>query len=101
VQSSLPEIVMLNQTSFVTLTELPDSMTTPSACHIHYGDSAGTEDMILTSGLSSAQFEEILKGKVAHGLTLARDVPRNNGDRGLPKDTVQAHKYVKHVDDAY
>ena len=46
-------------------------------------------------------YYQMFKSKVAHGLTLSRDQPRDNRDRKLPIDTVEAHKYVRHADDAF
>jgi hypothetical protein len=92
---------MLNQNTHFSITELNDDFETPSACHIIYGDHGDSEEMISTEGLSSAQFEKILSEKVAYGLNLPRDIPQNNSHRNLPIATVEAHKYVKHIDDAF
>ena len=35
------------------------------------------------------------------GLTLTRDVPKDNRDRNLPIDIVEAHKYQAHMDDNF
>jgi len=43
----------------------------------------------------------MLKTKVAYGLTLERKTIKNNDDRELPIDEVEAHKYVKHFDDGF
>ena len=92
---------MLNQQTFFSVTELNDSFDTPSAVHVVYGDHAGNEDVIDTTGLSSGQFAAALQAKVAHGLALERDQPCDNSDRHLPVSVVQAHKYVKHIDDEF
>ena len=92
---------MLNQNTFFSVTELNDNFDTESAVHVIYGDHKDSKDMIPTHGLSSVQLEAILKDKVEHGLTLTRDIPKDNRDRNLPVDTVEAHKYVKHIDDEF
>jgi hypothetical protein len=71
---------------------------TPS-CHVNVG--ANTEEDIETAGLSSEAFEQMLKEKVAKGLTLERAHVGNNEDRELPVSTVEARKYVKYMDDGF
>lgn len=92
---------MLNQNTFFSVTELNESFETDSAVHIVYGDHKDSYDMIHTAGLSSKQFEQAFKGKVEYGLSLERDVPKDNRDRHIPVDTVKAHEYVKHYDDEF
>ena len=92
---------MLNQQTFFSIHELNDDFDTPSAVHVIYGDHGDSEDVIDTAGLSSGQLSAALQAKVAHGLSLSRDVPRDNNDRSLPVATVEAHRYVKHLDDEF
>ena len=54
-----------------------------------------------TAGLTAADFEAVLKSKVAHGLKLDRGKIASNKDRSLPVDVVEAHKYVKYMDDGF
>jgi hypothetical protein len=42
-----------------------------------------------------------LKEKVANGLKLRYSTLDNNIDRRLPVDVVEAHKYVKYLDDGF
>ena len=101
VRNKLPELRMLNQNTYFVLTEINHHFDTPSSCHILYGDGANTEEDIETAGLSSEAFEQMLKEKVAKGLTLERAHVGNNEDRELPVSTVEARKYVKYMDDGF
>ena len=101
VKAEMPTLRMLNQNTFFSVTELNDSFETPSACHIIYGDKGLNTEEINTAGLSSKEFEELLKSKVEYGLTLERGEIKNNADRSLPTPIVEAGKYVKHLDDAF
>ena len=74
-----------------------------------------TEEDIDTTNLSLEQFEkvsiaksryvflilffQILKEKVAFGLTLKRETFENNHDRRLPRDIVEARSTVRYMDD--
>jgi hypothetical protein len=101
VTNKLPTIRMLNQNTMFSVTEINDSFATNSACHIIYGDKGLHAEEIATEGLTSAEFETLLKSKVEKGLTLERGEIKNNGDRSLPTPVVEAHKYVKYIDDAF
>ena len=98
VKAEMPTLRMLNQNTFFSVTELNDSFETPSACHIIYGDKDLNTEEISTAGLSSKEFEEILKSKVEYGLTLERGEQDN---RSLPVSVVEAGKTVKYLDDAF
>ena len=74
---------------------------TVSRCHFVFGDRDNTQHYVDTAGLSSADFEAILKEKISYGLTLRRDQPVNDDERDIPIDIVEAHKYVKYTDDAF
>jgi hypothetical protein len=101
VNTRLPELRMLNQNTFFTITEIDDAMKTDSACHVVFGDAGDREDSIETAGLSAAAFEQILKSKVEEGLKLERQVHVDNKSRALPVSVVEAHKYVKYMDDGF
>lgn len=60
-----------------------------------------TTEMVSTANVSSADFEAVLKSKVAQGLKLDRGTISNNKDRSLPVDVVEAHKHVKYLDDGF
>ena len=60
-----------------------------------------TEDAIPSNGLTAKDFEKMLKSKIEFGLTLSRAVPKNNDERDIPVDIVEARKYVKHMDDHF
>ena len=92
---------MLNRNTFFALTEINHHFKTESRCHIIYGDNKNTEEAVDTAGLSYEEFEEILKGKVAYGLTLVKEVVTNDDDRAIPFDIVEAHKYVEYDDDGF
>ena len=62
---------------------------------------SNTEEDIETAGLSSDDFENLLKDKVAKGLKLERAQYSDNEDRELPVSTVEARKYVKYMDDGF
>ena len=101
VYAKLPELRMLNQSTFFTLTEIDDSMQTDSACHFVFGDVTDREDTVLSANLSAKDFEHIVKSKIDIGMTLERQVYANNSDRALPIAVVEAMKYVKHMDDGF
>ena len=101
VQNNLPTLRMLNQNTMFSVTEINDAFETVSACHIVYGDKGLNTEEIETAGLSSKQFEDILKSKVEKGLTLDRGVVSNNDDVSLPTPVVEAQKYVKYLDDSF
>mmetsp|Transcript_10084 Transcript_10084/g.16570 ORF Transcript_10084/g.16570 Transcript_10084/m.16570 type:complete len:131 (-) Transcript_10084:119-511(-) len=100
-ETKLPELKLLNQNTFFTISEISDDFKTPSACHFVYGDVANTEDAVESAGLSPEEFEKIFKSKVAYGLTLGRHPIESNDDRELPVDIVESHKYVQHADDSF
>ena len=97
VNNKMPELRMLNPTTFFSLHEVSADMETDSAVHVVYGDVECTEDEIKTASLSAEALENILKEKVQLGLTLER----GNYNEALPVDIVEARKYVKHMDDAF
>jgi hypothetical protein len=101
VYTKLPELRMLNQNTFFTLTEIDDSMKTPSACHVVFGDASDREDTIESARLSALDFEKILKSKIEIGLQLEKEVHENNSTRALPLSIVESHKYVKYMDDGF
>lgn len=101
VQENLPTLRMLNQNTMFSVTEINDAFETPSACHIVYGDRGLNTEEIETAGLSSKEFEDILKSKVEKGLMLERGVVKNNSDVSVPTPVVEAHKYVKYLDDSF
>ena len=97
-KAEIPTLRMLNQNTFFSVTELNDSFETPSAVHIIYGDKGLNTEEIKTAGLSSKEFEDILKSKVEYGMTLERG---GEDDRSLPIPVVEAGKTVKYLDDAF
>lgn len=62
---------------------------------------ANTVEELSTAGLSSTEFEEMLKAKVALGLKLDRGLIADNRDRLLPVDVVEARSTVKYLDDGF
>ena len=60
-----------------------------------------TMEEVSTAGLSSSDFEAVLKSKVAHGLKLERRTFASNQDRSLPVDVVEARKTVRYLDDGF
>jgi hypothetical protein len=99
--TKLPELRMLNQNTFFTITEIDDAMTSESACYVLFGDSGDREDEIPSIGLSTAEFEKILKSKVEIGLTLDKQVHVDNQEREIPISIVEAHSYVRYMDDGF
>eukprot|EP00597_Dinobryon_sp_UTEXLB2267_P012128 CAMPEP_0170114646 /NCGR_PEP_ID=MMETSP0020_2-20130122/10864_1 /TAXON_ID=98059 /ORGANISM="Dinobryon sp., Strain UTEXLB2267" /LENGTH=96 /DNA_ID=CAMNT_0010341745 /DNA_START=114 /DNA_END=400 /DNA_ORIENTATION=- len=95
----MPELRALNQNTFFAVSEIHDDFKTVSRCHFVFGDRDDTQHYVDTAGLSSADFETVLKEKISFGLTLRRDQPANDDEREIPIDIVEAHKYVKHMDD--
>ena len=71
----------------------------PPATHVHTVNN--TMEEVSTAGLSSSDFEAVLKSKVAHGLKLERQTFSSNQDRSLPVDVVEAHKTVRYLDDGF
>eukprot|EP00596_Hydrurales_sp_CCMP1899_P011057 CAMPEP_0119035252 /NCGR_PEP_ID=MMETSP1177-20130426/2187_1 /TAXON_ID=2985 /ORGANISM="Ochromonas sp, Strain CCMP1899" /LENGTH=134 /DNA_ID=CAMNT_0006993249 /DNA_START=144 /DNA_END=548 /DNA_ORIENTATION=- len=65
----------MNQLTFWQTQEILDEQKTPSAVYFRYGDPDGIEDEVLSEGLSSEQFEEILKEKIKFGMTLQKTIP--------------------------
>ena len=48
------------------------------------------------------ELQKILKEKVEHGLTLIRKYKTlNNEDREIPKEVIEARKYVAYMDDGF
>jgi len=101
VYDKLPELRMLNQNTFFSITELNEEFTSKSACHVVYGDHENTVEEIETSGHTAGSFEAALRSKVAHGLTLKRRVFLNNSDREIPVETVEARNTVRYMDDGF
>lgn len=101
VYTKLPELRMLNQNTFFTLTEIDDVMKTPSACHLVFGDASDREDSIESSGLSAADFEHIFKEKIVIGLSLEKQVHIDNTTRALPVSVVESQSYVEYMDDGF
>ena len=101
VMNKLPELRMLNQNTFFSVTEINSNFKTNSACHVVFGDVDNTMEEVSTAGLTSADFEAVLKSKVAFGLKLDRGTVASNKDRSLPVDVVEAHKTVKYLDDGF
>lgn len=97
----LPELRALNQKTFFAITEINDEMTSPSACYFVFGDASDREDVVESANLSAKDFEAIFKAKVELGLTLDKQVHENNETRDIPLDIVEAHKYVKYLDDGF
>jgi len=97
VNKKVPELRMLNPTTFFSLNEIENDMKSSSACYIVYGDVKNTEKEIKTDGLTADAFEALLKESVATGLGLER----GNAAEQLPVDIVEARSYVKHMDDAF
>ena len=101
VETKLPEIRMLNQNTFFSVTEIANQFETDSALHINYDDEDLRVETILTAGMSSEDIEKALKRRVELGLQMKRNGPTSNWERDLPVDVVEASKYVKHYDDGY
>lgn len=99
VESKLPEIRMMNQNTFFSVTEISDQFETDSAMHINYKDEDLKVETILTAGMSSEDIEKALKRRIELGLQMKRTDPTSNWERDLPVDVVEASKYVKHYDD--
>jgi hypothetical protein len=97
IHNRVPELRMLNQNTFFSITEISDQFKTPSACHLIYVDKDSTEEIIPTENLTPAQFESILKQKVANALTLKSTETLG----GLPCNIVEAGKTIKYVDDGF
>ena len=96
VNKKVPELRMLNPTTFFSLQEIPEDMQTESACYVVYGDVNDTEQEIKTAGMTAGAFEDLLKRSVETGLSMERASTVN-----LPIDIVEARKYQKHIDDAF
>ena len=99
VESKLPEIRMMNQNTFFTVTEISDEAETDSAMHINYDDQDLRVEAILTAGMSCDDIEQALKQRIQLGMQMKRSKPLSNWERDLPVDVVEASKYVKHYDD--
>ena len=97
----LPEIKMLNPNTFFTVSEINDNYKTPSALHIIYGDKDDTESDILVKGLTPDDMEHQIKAAVEFGLSLKRPTPKDNTDRSIPVDTVEARNTIKKFDDEF
>mmetsp|Transcript_20329 Transcript_20329/g.20447 ORF Transcript_20329/g.20447 Transcript_20329/m.20447 type:complete len:131 (-) Transcript_20329:56-448(-) len=101
IRSELPEIHMLSPRAFISVNEITEDFKTESAIHFVYGDDAITMDEVPTEGLSCKEVVEVVKSKVKFGLSLKRAISLNNSERDLPVDIVEAHKYVKYLDDGF
>lgn len=101
VETKLPELRLLNQNTFFSVTEISDQFETDSAVHINYGDKDLKRETILTSGLTCEAIEAALKRRVEIGMQMNRFVPTSNWDRDLPVDVVEASKYNKSYDDGF
>ena len=103
VQNRLSELRMLNTNVFFSLEQIPDDLKSNSACHIIYGDRENTEHEIVTTGLSYEDFETTFIDKVKFGNELIGDSwkAKDNTERELPVDVVEAHKHVHHLDDGF
>ena len=66
-----------------------------------YGDLDNTQESIESAGLSTEEFETVLKEKVAFGLTLRRAPIEDDFDRKFPVDVVEAHNYEKMYEDGF
>ena len=99
VEAKLPEIRMMNQNTFFSVTEISDQFETDSALHINYNDEDLKVETILTAGMSCDDIEMALKRRIELGLQMKRSKPTSNWERDLPVDVVEASKYVKHFDD--
>ena len=96
VNKKVPELRMLNPTTFFSLQEIPEELKTDSACYVVYGDVNDTHEEMKTAGMTASAFEDFLKRSVENGLTMERASTAN-----LPIDIVEAGKYQKHIDDAF
>ena len=101
IETKLPEIRMLNQNTFFSITELANEMETDSAVHISYMDEDLKVETILTEGMTSEALEKALKRRIELGMQMKRQEATSNWERDLPVDVVEAGKYVKYYDDGF